>query len=1197
MITAGLVLLFFGLAVLFEHLYYQPANHDLTTKSFQQELNKKWETAATHLDQIKKDLAEDKIPSLTTSSDVFYYVYLKDHLIYWTENTLGVPIRYSDLQQDYPLLQLQNAYCVSLQDTYKNYRILALIKIKNNYASVNDYLANDFSEGFDFNSQVSICSGSSTDYGAVFSPSSDYLFTLIGSASPNKIFYALSICCWILGFLLLFYGIYRLYYFLGEKKLSFRYFGLSAILSGFVVGCCLWFEIPQILFSTEFFSPVYYASGGWFSSLGHLMVISLWVLTEVLMLVFALKRYRIDIASNSKVVFIASFQLFCLCGFLLVCLLFQNLIYNSSIRIIVSSIDGFTPQSVLFLLLILCWFCCFVLLRVYGLRILGKQYSVKQSFLYNGIVSLVALVACWLLNFNLLILIWYFIFCVSIDFLYSRKSQFFAFSHLSVLILLVSLFVVWFSAKHSDAKNADKYRTLAENIQLSEVLERNAFTEILFEDLNQSFYADQTFWEMAREKNPSLVAIQNYLHQNYFRGFWDNYDIKLFLYNPAEETQTDLEKVVFYSKLRNRSERIKDSRFYFCGDKKSKIDYLGVLPLGNRTLYIEFHSKLLMPSYSYPEPLLESDNQSAISKWISVARYENNAILSQTGRFSYPSNINWIPSTGLKNFSFNYGKYTHHIYMNDEGNATVVSLRERNIMFLFSYWVYLFVLYLVVLYAAYGIYFYHNRKKINYSFRFYTKLQLSYLSLLIISFVAIFYVSANYVIDQYKEHQNKELQDKMKYIKQFIQETFKEDNRLRDQNIIDLGFYLQDLSRSYRTDIHIYDPQGYLLTSSQPLIFSKGLMSSYIASVPYFNKKDNYIQTEQIGKLNYLSAYTHIYNDKGKLLGYIAVPSFLSADEMHREIFWLLSKFINICLVIILLALFFSWLINRQLSKPLEALEGKLKGISLKGKNEKLYYPQKDEIGHLVEQYNRMVDQLEESAEILARSERETAWKQMARQVTHEINNPLTPMKLTIQQLQRMQASGNDGFNEYFEKSSKMLIEQIEHLSRIATSFSNFAKMPEAHLERINLQERLATVVNLFKHNNEEVSIKYNYPDDEMIVLADKEQLGQVFNNLLKNAIQSIPSDRKGVVEITLKKQIKTVIVEIKDNGAGVADELKDKIFNPNFTTKTSGTGLGLAIVSNIVTGIGGRVWFDTKAGIGSTFFVELPFEFSKLEK
>ncbi len=1195
-ITAASILVFFCLGVLFEYLYHQPANHDLTTKSFQQTLNKKWETASRHLDEIKKDLAEDKIPALTTSSDIFYYVYLKDHLIYWTENTLGVPIRYSDLQQDYPLLQLQNAYCVSLQDSYKNYRVLALIKIKNNYTSTNDYLANDFSEGFEFNSQVTICSGSPTDYGAIFSPSSEYLFTLTGSDSPDEVFYVLSICCWVLGFVLLFYAIHRLYYFLGEKKLSFRYFGFSTVLSGAIVGICLWLEIPQLVFSTEFFSPVYYASGGWFASLGHLIVISLWVLMEVIVFVFNLERYRIEIFYKYRIIFIATFQLFCLCGFLLICLLFQNLIYNSSIRLVVSSIDSFTPQSILFLLLILCWFCCFVLLRVYGLRIVGKQFNGKQSLIYNGVISIVALIFCWIFNFNLLIPIWYFIFCVAIDFLYARKTLFFSFSHLSVLILLVSLFVVWFSTKHSDIKSANKYCTLAENIQLSEVLERNVFTEILFEDLNQSFYADQTFLEMVREKNPSVVAIQNYFHQNYFRGFWDNYDIKLFLYNLTEETQVDLEKVIFYSKLRNRSERIKDTRFYFCGDKKSKIDYLGILPFAERTLYIEFHSKLLMPSYSYPEPLFDNDNQSAIGKWVSVARYENGIILSQTGKFSYPSHINWIPSIEKKSFSFNYEGYTHHVYVNTENSATVVSLRERSLMFLFSYWVYLFVLYLVVLYAAYGIYFYYHRKSIEYSFRFYTKLQLSYLSLLIISFVAIFYVSANYVIDQYKDQQNRELQDKTKYVQQFIQETFKDVNRLKDQNIIDLGFYLQDLSRSYRTDIHIYDPQGYLLTSSQPLIFSKGLMSSYISSVPYFNKKDNYTQTEQIGKLNYLSAYTHIYNQKGKLLGYIAVPSFLSADEMHREIFSLLSKFINICLVIILLALVFSWLINRQLSKPIEALEDKLRSISLKGKNEKLYYPQKDEIGHLVEQYNRMVDQLEKSAEILAKSERETAWKQMARQVTHEINNPLTPMKLTIQQLQRMQASENGGFNEYFERSSKMLIEQIEHLSRIATSFSDFAKMPEAQFERINLQERLATVVNLFRHNNEQVSIEYIHPENEIIVLADKEQLGQVFNNLLKNAIQSIPSDRKGIVTITLKKQLKTVLIEIRDNGAGVADELKNKIFNPNFTTKTSGTGLGLAIVRNIVTGMRGKVWFETEANVGTAFFVELPFEVNNLE-
>jgi nitrogen fixation/metabolism regulation signal transduction histidine kinase len=273
----------------------------------------------------------------------------------------------------------------------------------------------------------------------------------------------------------------------------------------------------------------------------------------------------------------------------------------------------------------------------------------------------------------------------------------------------------------------------------------------------------------------------------------------------------------------------------------------------------------------------------------------------------------------------------------------------------------------------------------------------------------------------------------------------------------------------------------------------------------------------------------------------------------------------------------------------MKALEQKLMSINLKGHNEKLEYQHNDEIGQLVNQYNLMVEKLSESADLLAQSERETAWKQMARQVTHEIKNPLTPMKLTIQQLQRMQELNPEAFNEYFKKSSQMLIDQIEHLSNIATSFSDFAKMPETHQEQVDIYERLEQVVELFRNNNEEVAIQYETQIGKAFVIADKEQLTQVFNNLLKNAIQAVPGHKKGLIQIITSVNNKRVCIEFRDNGTGIAPEIQDKLFTPNFTTKTSGMGLGLAIAKNIVTSNRGDIWFTTHADHGTSFFVEFP--------
>jgi nitrogen fixation/metabolism regulation signal transduction histidine kinase len=281
--------------------------------------------------------------------------------------------------------------------------------------------------------------------------------------------------------------------------------------------------------------------------------------------------------------------------------------------------------------------------------------------------------------------------------------------------------------------------------------------------------------------------------------------------------------------------------------------------------------------------------------------------------------------------------------------------------------------------------------------------------------------------------------------------------------------------------------------------------------------------------------------------------------------------------------------IGKQLSAPLIVLENKLKEMRLGRRNEKIEYTLNDEIGQLVLQYNRTVDELEQSAKLLAQSERETAWKSMARQVAHEINNPLTPMKLTIQQLQRTKKMNDQQFDDYFEKSTAMLIEQIDNLSRIAGTFSNFARMPEANFEKVDVALRLQSVVQLFGNNNEKITIRYNGLEKNVFVYADPEQLVQVFNNLLKNAIQAIPNEKAGVIDVNLKSENNQVIISIKDNGTGIDEKLRDKIFAPNFTTKNTGMGLGLAIAKNIIELSGGTISFETKLKVGSTFTIVLP--------
>jgi nitrogen fixation/metabolism regulation signal transduction histidine kinase len=269
-------------------------------------------------------------------------------------------------------------------------------------------------------------------------------------------------------------------------------------------------------------------------------------------------------------------------------------------------------------------------------------------------------------------------------------------------------------------------------------------------------------------------------------------------------------------------------------------------------------------------------------------------------------------------------------------------------------------------------------------------------------------------------------------------------------------------------------------------------------------------------------------------------------------------------------------------------MQEKLSNIRLGKRNETLEWKRNDEIGELVREYNRMVDELAVSAEKLARSERESAWREMAKQVAHEIKNPLTPMKLSMQHLQRAWNEKSDNMDELFSRISKTLIEQIDALSNIASEFSNFAQMPRAKNETLDLSKIISSVINLFSGTP---NIKIIFEDDKAArrIFADREQLIRLFSNLIKNSIQAIPENTEGKIEVRIKTENDFHIISIRDNGTGIAPEQQEKIFMPSFTTKTSGMGMGLALVKNIAEQAGGKVWFETKPEEGSTFFVELP--------
>lgn len=308
-------------------------------------------------------------------------------------------------------------------------------------------------------------------------------------------------------------------------------------------------------------------------------------------------------------------------------------------------------------------------------------------------------------------------------------------------------------------------------------------------------------------------------------------------------------------------------------------------------------------------------------------------------------------------------------------------------------------------------------------------------------------------------------------------------------------------------------------------------------------------------------------------------------DGFYRFINLLLNAFVF--LLLISSALSFS--ISNTIISPLTELGNKLKEFSLGKRNEPIPWNQPDELGALIQSYNDMVEKLEQSAELLAHSEREVAWREMAKQVAHEIKNPLTPMKLSIQHMEsRIREAEEAEAKEIVRHVSKVLIEQIDNLSRIASEFSSFANLPKPEYEEIMLNDLVTSVYDLFRTRS---NIRFNLyvPIDELMVQADRTHLIRVMNNLMKNAVQAIPPDREGHIVIRLLENKGLAVVRVEDNGKGIEDDLHEKVFFPNFTTKSSGTGLGLAISKNIIETFDGSIYFIKNKPEGTIFIFELP--------
>ena len=399
-----------------------------------------------------------------------------------------------------------------------------------------------------------------------------------------------------------------------------------------------------------------------------------------------------------------------------------------------------------------------------------------------------------------------------------------------------------------------------------------------------------------------------------------------------------------------------------------------------------------------------------------------------------------------------------------------------------------------------------------------------------------------------------------------------------------------ELADIHSMEINFFDLKGKLLISSKAIFKldkDKPKINPSTLKIIQSSLDKRYVEFSKIDGQPFRSSYTYLKDTKFKPLGILNLPYEENTEFYDNEVSNFLLRFGQVYTFMFFISIVLSYFLSSYITKSLKIISDKMQETQLNQRNEKIVIEDgSKEINLLIKSYNNMVDKLEESATILAQSEREQAWREMAKQVAHEIKNPLTPMRLTVQSFQRKFDTSDPDISKKLDDYTKTILQQIDTMSSVANAFSNFASMPAQQNETLNVVNVVKMALEIF---NEDF-IQFSALEDEIIAKLDKTQLIRVITNLVKNAIQAIPDEQENKsVFVTVFRQDNEVKIAVKDNGKGISEENLERVFEPKFTTKSSGMGLGLAIIKNIIENYHGTITFETEPNTGTEFLVSFP--------
>ena len=761
-----------------------------------------------------------------------------------------------------------------------------------------------------------------------------------------------------------------------------------------------------------------------------------------------------------------------------------------------------------------------------------------------------------------------------------------------ILSVLATLAYYRWSQNHEN----ERIETLSEKLYEK----RDTDFETSFAQFSAQLQNDTALRDMVfSESNVLADVILGYSKELLFDETMKAYMTSLTICHPGEEIAVQPEGYVtdcedyFFDKIANNEKEIIANNLYFVDYNTLDPNYLAKITiystdsLQQKTLYFEFYKPIAPEGFGFPQ-LLQKNNIQTNNNY-SVASYKKGLLFYKYGRYIYP---NYLKNLNVKNKEFSNENGYKHYSTGDETNDTLIITTESKgwseitapfgVFFLALLLPYLLIYWLLKQKGE------QNWKK--RSFR--QRMQTTVLLTLALTVVTVGPVSVIYMRSLYNEKTtDKQFETTVTLINEMR-------NDLHFDSLIKIATgdtwndILQHYAETFFTDLNLYSLDGRLLATTRQEIYELTLQAPIMNAEAYQNMHNNkalyYTHEERLGKGVYASAYIPMTDENGNAIAYLNTPYFSSNTDLHNEIRNFVLTYINIILVLMGIALVFIIRFTNKLTQPLTLIQNKLGDIKIDQKNEPIEWKRNDEIGALVRQYNQLIAELEKSTEELKRTTAESAWRGVARQVAHEIKNSLTPMRLSVQMLQRNVENGK-ATTEQIQRTANTLIEQIDALSDIASSFSRYAKLPENNPQPLNLAELIENIINLYDHEeNIRFSLEYDEKKDYTI-LADKTNLNSAITNLVKNATQAIGNKRDGQIHINLKDEETAVLVAIKDNGKGIKEEDKKMIFVPNFTTKSGGSGVGLSLTYNIIQSIGGTITFESEEGLGTVFYIELP--------